>query len=412
MNRHAYELMVSELIESKKEFYIINIMLQNTDILKNTVGYKKVLSLLKSVSQYLSQTTGETVYHSKQYALSVIMTRRGRYENFIGKKHCLETEGDIAKFQISILKSPEYAKTAEEIDDVLDFVNSEIHSEEGKIIIVDENIIDKRNYRATIERLIQKAIKEDGFEVYYQPIYSNKDKAFISAEALVRLKDRETLGFVSPEVFIPIAEKNGSIEELSNIVFEKVCEFISKNNVFKYGVEYIEVNLSGVQSADKYLKERLTKCMDKYGITPNNINLEITETVSVEVGEKLLSNMEKLRSCGFKFSMDDFGTGYSNLAQMAKIEFELIKLDKSLIWPCFEKNNKEAKVILNSCIDMILKLGREIVAEGVETKEQVDYLTQRGVNYLQGYYFAKPMPEKDYLEYLKKNSKKFSQDMQ
>ena len=102
--------------------------------------------------------------------------------------------------------------------------------------------------------------------------------------------------------------------------------------------------------------------------------------------------------------MDDFGTGYSNLAKIAQSNFDMIKLDKSLLWPCFDKfTEKEARIILESSVDMILKLGKDIVAEGVETKEQADYLTGLGVEYLQGYYFSRPIPEGQYLEFLKNN---------
>ena len=144
--------------------------------------------------------------------------------------------------------------------------------------------------------------------------------------------------------------------------------------------------------------------MKAYRISPEFINLEITETAAIEAASMLEYNMHRLKERNFKFSMDDFGTGYSNLAKIAQSNFDMIKLDKSLIWPCFDpETEKEARIILESSVDMILKLGKEIVAEGVETKEQADYLSGLGVEYLQGYYFSRPIPEDTYVEFLKEN---------
>lgn len=250
---------------------------------------------------------------------------------------------------------------------------------------------------------MQYAVKNNGLEVYYQPIYSTVKKKFVSAEALVRLKDKETLGFISPEIFIPMAERMGLISDLGNAVVENVCRFAAQNDIKQYGVEYIEVNISAVQSVDISLPDRLYDCMSRYGISSDFFNLEITETAAVEAGELLDLNMSRLKSMGCGFSMDDFGTGYSNLSQMANTGFDIIKLDKSLIWPCFEDSGEKPITILNSCIAMINGLGISIVAEGVETKEQADLLTEKGVEYLQGYYFSKPMNEQDYLNFVQNN---------
>lgn len=167
--------------------------------------------------------------------------------------------------------------------------------------------------------------------------------------------------------------------------------------------KYIEVNLSGTQSMDEKLPETLLQITEKYQVEPGFINLEITETAAVHAGARLFSNMKKLRQAGCHFSMDDFGTGYSNLSQVAEINFELIKLDKSLLWPCFEEKGEKAEVILKACIDMIHRLGCSIVAEGVETEEQMKLLMAQKVEYLQGYYYARSMPETNYMEFLMKN---------
>ncbi|KNZ40846.1 EAL domain-containing protein [Acetobacterium bakii] len=302
----------------------------------------------------------------------------------------------------------DYYKDQETCDEVYDMINyMASHNEattDTAIYVLNEDIINRKLRYSTIENMLRNAIEQDGFEMVYQPIFHAKNKLFLSSEALVRLTDTATVGFVSPEEFIPIAEKKGLIMELGEIVFEKVCAFTREKKLQDMGIEYIEVNLSGIQCVHPDLPSQLQNIMKKYQINPGFINLEITETAFMESGEMLQVNMLQLRQMGCSFSMDDFGTGYSNLSRMAEVVYDLVKLDKSLIWPCFnektsEENNK-ANAILENIIKLLLQLNITIVAEGVETKEMATYLDDRGVTHLQGYYYSKPISEDTYLNFL------------
>lgn len=409
LNKNAFLTLLNEHIQSKEDFYIVSMTLTNSQMLKDAKGYNEAIKYVESAAIYLSYfAPGQLVYHPKRDVVCLIFKSKEKYYAFMEEQRELfarEGHGEYrsGKYFVSILKCPQYASTVDEVVAIMDYVDKNKGDIKEKILRIDESVLEKRTRLADVEKLVQKAIETDGFDVYYQPIYSNKDKRFVSAEALVRLTDTETLGYVSPEVFIPIAEENGMICEVGKIVFRKVCKFISEYNLANYGIEYIEVNLSGVQFMDDKLNEILSGYVKEYNVPPEFINLEITETASIEIGEMLEYNMKRLKECRFRFSMDDFGTGYSNLAQMAQADFDLIKLDKSLLWPCFGENaSLEAKVILNACIQMIHDLGKQIVAEGVETEEMVNYLTERGVCYLQGFYFAKPLPSDKYLEFMEK----------
>lgn len=406
-NAHNFQMILTEMIERKRKFYVINIVLSNAQFIKRTSGNGEVFTILEKVAEHFNQYKYLSVFHSKENVISVVVSLEEQYEEIMsGKieeiKH-LDTRGALItpKFYASIIAAPEYAKTVEDVMDLINFVciDCEQNAREG-VSIVDNDVISKKQYMKQVENIVQEAIKNDGFDVYYQPIYNTEKKMFTSAEALVRLKDTQTLGFISPEIFIPVSEKNGMIFELGDIVFAKVCEFASRMSLWEMGVEYIEVNISGAQSIDESLSERLEKCMQQYNIKPNFINIEITETASVEAEEVLQRNMIQLRKMGCSFSMDDFGTGYSNLAKMADTHFELIKLDKSLIWPAFSEDSEKAMTILKSCITMIHSLGMHIVAEGIETEEMVNFLTEQNVRYLQGYYFSRPLPEADYVKYI------------
>lgn len=410
LNKNAFLTMVNERVESKKEFYVVSMTLTNSKLLKNSKGYNETIKYVEEAAIYMKEYARTSlIFHPKRDWVSIVFSDKTKYFTFMEEqREVFEKDGlnehGAGKYFMSILKCPEYAGSVNEIISVMDYVDRIKGDIKENIVRVDDDFLAKKRRMAEIEVVVQKAIETEGFDVYYQPIYSNKAKRFVSAEALVRLRDTETLGYISPEVFIPIAEENGMIGEVGNIVFKKVCQFISENNLAELGIDYVEVNLSGAQFLDHKLNEILASYVREYNVPPEFINLEITETASIEAGEMLEYNMKRLKECRFRFSMDDFGTGYSNLAKMADIEFDLIKLDKTLIWPCFEKGKeKEARVILDACINMIHNLGKQIVAEGVETKEQVDYLTERGVRYLQGYYFSRPVTAEKYLEFMKKN---------
>lgn len=248
-----------------------------------------------------------------------------------------------------------------------------------------------------IELVLRRAIDNRSFEVYYQPILTVKEKKFSSAEALVRLIDPE-YGFISPGEFIPLAEKNGLILQIGDIVFEKVCQFIKENNIEQYGIKYIEVNLSVVECMQNKLYERLLNIMDKYKVDYKLVNFEVTETVAIISGESVINNMEKLIERGAQFSLDDFGSGFSNFANVMKLPFRIVKIDKSMVWEAMASER-----IMNSLkyiILMIKDLNMEIVAEGVENPEQADTLENLGCDHFQGFYYSKPLPGEQFISFL------------
>ena len=273
---------------------------------------------------------------------------------------------------------------------------------------VDSEIKENYERKKNLLLFLRQAIENKEFEMYYQPIFNVKENKFTNVEALVRLKNKTQYGFVSPEEFIPMVEKNGMIMDLSNIIFNKVFSFMNEKSLRQKGISHMELNLSGLQSVDSDLPLLMNKLLTEYNIPADSVNLEITESVAITSGYMLKKNMDELKKMGCSFSMDDFGTGYSNLSQIVKTEFEVIKIDKSLLWPCFDEKNKSlqnAKMLLETLIELMLKFGYEIVVEGIETQEQFEYLKKQGITFAQGYYFSKPLCENDFIEFLEKNNK-------
>lgn len=271
-----------------------------------------------------------------------------------------------------------------------------------EIIHGDHYGIDQIQRYHDVEEAIERALVEKEFKIFYQPIISAQTGELVSAEALLRLNDR-ILGFVSPEEFIPISENNGKIHEISDYVMDSVFRFVSENDLDAMGIEFIEMNLSMVQCMDKHLPEKLRAYIDRYDVNPKYINLEITETASNMDEERLQIQLMKMRKMGFTFSLDDYGTGYSNLVRVLEYPVDVVKLDKSIVWSAF--HDRDNFVTLKNLISMFHDVRRKLVAEGVESESQRDTLKELGCDYLQGYYYSKPISEEDFVAFAVKFKK-------
>ena len=256
-------------------------------------------------------------------------------------------------------------------------------------------------YDKKIGNLVRHALDNGLLEVYYQPIYSPVTGKFSSCEALIRLKDPRA-GYISPAVFMPIAEKNGTVLGIDRFVLSSVCEMLATTKAISYGLEYVEVNLSVVDCIQTNLAESILNILKERNIGPSRINLEITETWDKDVTSVIDQNIRKLMSSGITFSMDDFGTGYSNFSRLADMPVKIFKLDKSTVQAAFESEN--SYMIMYNMIKIIKSLGKEIVAEGVETGEQAKQIIRLGCDHIQGFFYARPMPKDQFLEFLQNNN--------
>lgn len=247
-----------------------------------------------------------------------------------------------------------------------------------------------------IDAIIERAIEEESFEVYYQPIYSVPKGRFVSAEALIRLFDPQH-GFISPEALIVAAEQNGAIHKIGEFVFEKVCQFIASDDFNRLGLDYIEVNLSVAQIMNSDLPENYLAIMEKYHVSTDKINLEITETAAAFAQDVMMENLDKLTQAGISFSLDDYGTGYSNMKRVIQLPFKIIKLDKSFV---DENNNPKVWIFLSNTVKMLKDMNMEIVVEGVETQEMLDAFSDLKCDFIQGYFFSKPIPRNDFVAFI------------
>ncbi|MBQ7677847.1 MAG: EAL domain-containing protein, partial [Lachnospiraceae bacterium] len=260
----------------------------------------------------------------------------------------------------------------------------------------------EREQRHLIHQM-RSALKENRLEIFYQPIYSPKQNKFTSAEALIRMRNEEG-GFVSPGVFIPLAEQNGLIVEIGDFVLDEVCRTIKTNRLWEKGIEYIEVNLSVTECIQNDLVDKVRAVLQKYDLKPGFLNLEITETASDSFSNTVDNNIKRLNEYGLTFSLDDFGTGYSSLNRILNLPLSIIKLDMSLVRPAFESDNPNAMTLLKSSIGIAKSVGTEIVAEGVETQEMAQGIIDLGVEHIQGFYYSKPLQKQEFITLLEAQS--------
>ena len=301
-----------------------------------------------------------------------------------------------------IIPSGTVAKSAEEMLGLLRYFRLHCADvSESDTMVLDEETIAKKREKDEMLGVIVSAMKEDRIEVFYQPIYSTAQKKFVSAEALVRIR-RPDGSIIPPGLFIPIAEETGQIARIGEIVFEKTCRFIKETDIAKYGIEYIEVNLSVVQCESEALAQTYIGIMEKYQLSPKYINLEITESAAIMKKNVLLENMRTLIEYGVTFSLDDFGNGQSNLNYIVDMPVHIVKFDHDMTQAYFE--TQKAKFVLQAATNMIHEMQLKVVSEGVETAEQLAVLSDLGIDYIQGYYFSRPIEAAAFIQFIKENN--------
>ena len=262
----------------------------------------------------------------------------------------------------------------------------------------DRDFIIKNN----IVKIIDRAINENNFEVYYQPIYDIKKKKFLTAEALVRLNDPE-YGNIPPGLFIKYAEISNKIHIIGDFVIERVCEFMGSGQGKSLGIEHIEVNLSVAQCVETELVEKIRNWLEEYNVSPNQLRLEITENAATFNPQIVEKNILKLKEMGINFALDDYGIGYSNIKKVISLPFDVVKLNKTFV---DEIDNPNTESLVKDTIHMLKALGKKVLIEGVETESRADTLMNfrcdktHGCDYLQGFYFSKPLPETEFVKFL------------
>lgn len=386
----------------------VMLKIHNLKVMRQTMGAETIQILLKQIAEYLEDNFEEAmIFHFSQSVFVLTFDKKTSPEEVVDVVHDIRRrfeqtwdDGSMDTrlyIHVASLECPKDAPDMNTFMSYLQYMRSSSSEQRDEMLDISDMNIEKQNREMRIRKIVADAVEHEGFEVFYQPIFAVGEGRIISAEALIRLKD-QSMGYISPEEFIPIAEQSGAILKIGEYVFESVCQFLQEENLKNYGIHYIEINLSVVQCMQNDLVERLMRIMDKYGIAAEQINLEITETAAIHSTEIFEENIRKLHECGIQFSLDDYGSGYSNTDYLFHFPFKMVKIDKMILWEACK--NERAMIALRNTIKMIKELGLDVVVEGVETLENVEYLTEQKCDFLQGYFYSKPVPKQRFLDLL------------
>ena len=361
------------------------------------------LATQKMIGAFLGKMKEEYAFYIGAYCYILIGSNEKVMEKDI---HNIENNLNetVRSYQLSFIYSGDHGvnETFPLIADYLrGFLASDISGRTESKITWNDLLVRKAHLE--MDKEIDEALSEDRVEVFYQPIYSTFTQSFDAAEALVRIRRRDG-SLIPPGRFIPEAEATGRISQIGDRVFEKTLIMIRDEKIGDLGVRSINVNLSVTQCEDETLADRYLDSFRKYGVPISRVSFELTETLLSDNTRVIKENIDKFRSAGCKFSLDDFGNGGSNLNYIVDLPIDFIKIDKTMVDQY--GINDRAVTILNTVVKMAKSLGLNIVAEGVETSDKLNQMYELGMNYIQGYYFSKPLPRDEYLEFIRKNIRK------
>lgn len=400
-------------MSTEKNIRLILINIVNFEHALRVAGYDDGQEMMKNVAQSIMNIMSEYNGNYEAY-----YNGDGKFAIELSKKHFNHIEAIAQKFESTIVNDlcieiPDVdimvnvciAKCPEDINDVESLfmlvTDLDIFDTHGRILMAPEITGTKEfTIKKEMSTIIDKALANNYFTVFYQPIYNVKEKRFASAEALIRLRDPK-YGYISPGMFIPLAEKSGAIHAIGSFVIDEVCKFAASEEFEKLEIDYIEINLSVMQCLRVDLADEIIEKSQKYGVDPKRINLEITETASAYSQDKLRNNVFTLNKYGFTFSLDDFGTGYSNLMRIKALPLSIVKLDRAFV--LLEEKNNQFHNIISNLIRMLKDMGMDVLVEGIETEEMVKRFIELGVDEIQGFYFSRPLPKSDYLRFLREH---------
>ena len=401
----------NELIAGGKAFHIITVYLYQLKHINKITGIQGGDHMLQLTAGRLAELCGKKVFRITGKRFLVLTGSLEEYEYYLAQlKQMFDVsrKADVEQKNITIPVILSGIINAEKLGDsglVLEYAEylESLAPQSGvtEVIQDDRQTLNGFLYNKKVEQFLHTAITENLFEIYYQPVYSTREKQFITLEALSRLHHPQ-LGWIAPDVFIQIAEKNHMIEQITDLQFCRVCRFLSENRWLMDQLLNVKVNLSALDLMKNDCSSHFIQMMDAFEIPHNWIQFEITETVATEYNVSIRKVVDEFSAAGIRLCLDDFGSGYANLNTVMRLPFSTIKLDRSLLFDicCNEKR----AMFYQSIVGTFHRMNYHIVSEGVETEEEVELISRWGVDMIQGYYFSRPLPEKDLLALLQKKA--------
>ncbi len=411
------ERAVGKIPNSYNKVQVLYLDIDNYNIINDSVGFilgdELIIKFAKMLNEYVTHTLKVGRFNNDEFAIAFYDAEDDEsalnlYKDIIKKLEKPIELSDGSKVYVSvsagIASYPSGGKTAVDLIRCADIAmyNVKQHGKNG-MFVFEENMLKKFMKNVKLEQKLKTTVDTLGFMLYYQPQYYSEKKELRGVEALIRwqLANGE---YVSPGEFIPMAEKNGCIVNIGTwVIKHALADYTVWKNEYGYdGI--ISINISAIQLREKNFKDTLLHYVEINNLTPEHIEIEITESVLIEDFESTISILEELRNRGFKVSLDDFGTGYSSLSYLRDIPIDTLKIDKSFVDTILLDDS--TSIITDAVITMVKKLGLETIAEGVETEEQFEYLKNMHCDNIQGFLLGKPMPSEKLIELIMEENKR------
>ncbi len=399
-NYPAFQALLSECYRRRRPCRILGIVIQNYNEYREIFGGRQMDDALVQISRWLAETFPRQ---------SAFYLRNGFFA-LIGQNR---PDLDALRRQLSSRFAEPWKTSAGELRLSVSFVEADTEAIDcpadrliNTLMISQDELsrasepdasrsltdsIAKINRKLDIRRCLEKALDRDELEVFLQPLIDCRSGKLIAAEALVRLRDDQG-NLIRPDLFIAMAEQEGYIVRLGEQVLGKVCRFIRDHNPAAMGVRWINVNLSPVQFMSRNIPGRFAEILREYGVSQDMIHLEITEQSMIDFS-LLRDQITGLHENGFQFSLDDYGSGYSNLSRVRQYPFTNIKIDMEVV----RNYCRDRDLLLPALVQAFKQMSLSVTAEGIETEEMAGALKEIGCDYLQGYFFSRPVPMPEFL---------------
>lgn len=398
-NKIAFYDSAKELMDSmpEKQFVIFRWNIEHFSIINDIHGWQEGDKILKLFAQALKKkcaNVGKCGRLESDHFVMLIPTDffdwRSELDRMTDLAGIYDGETDVRlDMGIYVVDDP-----AIPVSLMCDRANYAIQSIKGNFTkrwaFYDSAIRDRMIEEQDILNEMNRALAERQFKIYIQPQFNHENGSMIGGEVLVRWEHPQK-GILPPARFIPLFERNSFIAILDEYVWEETCRLLSEDPVWSQNNLPLSVNMSRIDLYLPGLSGKLEELVSRYSLKKERIRLEITESLYAENPEQLIRAVTELRKAGFIIEMDDFGSGFSSLNMLKEIPFDILKLDMRFL-SGMKKNEKKSEAVLKSIVYLAYELDCEIIAEGVETKEQADYLFELGVKYVQGYYYSRPLP--------------------
>lgn len=394
---------------TRKNFCFVGFAICNFSALRETRDTKTLSNALKSIGEWISHTWPKLATYYAGNGIYIISSEKKfdqqKVLDEITWRFSQPWSADSGDYYLSVNKMvmKPWGEQMENKRNLIGCIREAYLmisvQEQRDLVHIDETLIHKHLRKLHVQKVLSDALTNEKLEMFLQPIVNTTNGEVDGAEALCRLKD-ESGQYIFPDEFIPIASKNGNMGLLGEQMFEKACALISREDVRFSNLKWISVNVVPDQFRNPNLLHDFLGILNKYHLDASVVHLEITEEKMID--RHLLHDcLDEFSKYGFIISMDDFGSSYSNMIRLQQNRFSDVKIDRDFVWSYFKQPDALLPDIISTCHD----LGMRVICEGIETQKMVEGIKAIDADYIQGYYYSKPIPAEEFIsQFIQKNN--------